>query len=834
MANVGQIEGEVGLDTKDLSKGVKQAERELSAMRNASEKTDKALLQLESEVDSNSQAFRRLDRSVDEMKTNFKALERRLNSVESEMQGTSASGLRLEDVFAGSFASDLAMAALEGVADMAGEAAQQLQEYADRATEVARSSKALDVDPQKYQVLLGVFERANMEADDLRDAMSVLAERSFDALANQTGGVADDFRSLGIAMDELKGKSPAELLDLVMTKMEGMEDATRRAKAQEALLGGEFQRLNQLIAGSDKSLSEWKQEVKESGEIMSGDALKAGKELNEGLDDLWSSVQSLKNTLSSEFGPALISIANNIADVLIPALKIAAPVFGTVLRVVEALFDAAGWLSGLLGGTFATNVDLAGGEVDTLGTASDAAARSQNNLASSADDAKVGLKRQAEAAKEAKTRIQQLREEIEKLEGKLDRQESTPTFAQNPEDRIFSRLGEKETRRKSIEARAEVAPEFLKEAEPVRREIQSRVEAFRYDLSVAQRDVERITGGQSLPGDSSIEQVRNLGLSDEQRTTLAAALKRRRVASERLKSTNQEMAQLKKAISKYKKALEEAEKRGLLDDTATTTGAGSGGGTSTTVGTDKPIKTRDEEMAEFKKKWDRLNKTTDTSGGRVVGTGLAPVGPGRTAMDPFGKAFDRNAAEAKRQMESRGGQRQSGPSEMTSKFTESLFAGSLEDVSGIVGESAGMADELTGSFIELSKAMGASDDKAQKAQAAMDGIFGAAGGAAKLGTGIASGNIMGAIGGGVDIISSIAGAVAKGQVVGDDNEEGLDKEANRNRFIEDLADNLGKVIEDRLGDRQQVFVDASGALIGNRRQVGRELANLIADEMENR
>ena len=60
---------------------------------------------------------------------------------------------------------------------------------------------------QKYEY---IFARQGLEIDDVADAFATLADRTEDALAG-TESMIEDFRLVGITVDQLRGKNPEQL-----------------------------------------------------------------------------------------------------------------------------------------------------------------------------------------------------------------------------------------------------------------------------------------------------------------------------------------------------------------------------------------------------------------------------------------------------------------------------------------------------------------------------------------------------------------------------------------------------------------------------------------------
>jgi hypothetical protein len=118
-----------------------------------------------------------------------------------------------------------------------------------------------------------VFARVGLEIDDVVDAMATLSDRVEDALAG-TESMIEDFRLIGITVDQLRGKNPQQLFELFADAIQNTTDRNRSLTAIVRNLGDDLGRklVPVLMKGSD-GLRELRKEAENLGIVLDSDKI---------------------------------------------------------------------------------------------------------------------------------------------------------------------------------------------------------------------------------------------------------------------------------------------------------------------------------------------------------------------------------------------------------------------------------------------------------------------------------------------------------------------------------------------------------------------------------
>lgn len=232
---------------------------------------------------------------------------------------------------------------------------------AEYARNVLRQSNALDVSTDKFQELEFLFKRFGADGDDVSDAIATVTDRAEDA-AGGMESMADDFKLIGVGVDQLRGKKPGELFDLFVEGMAKTEDPAKRVAAGARILGDDLNRkLAPALAAGGDELDRIRALAHESGAIMSGDALEAAAEFAETMDDLKAFAQGFGRSVASDVLPQVTALAKAVLawvranrEAIDTNLKDAAELAADGLKMLwefaTAAFDAVDWLVESLGG----------------------------------------------------------------------------------------------------------------------------------------------------------------------------------------------------------------------------------------------------------------------------------------------------------------------------------------------------------------------------------------------------------------------------------------------------------------------------------------------------
>lgn len=143
---------------------------------------------------------------------------------------------------------------------------------------------------------------------DVTDAVTQFQQQIVQARLS-AGETRDTFATLGITLEDLNKLSIDQLLEKVADGMKGVADETDRATVNQKLFGEEGGRQFSLVL---PKLQEYKQRVKETGELLSGDALKASKAFNDAFNQLGGVLEGLKTQLGADVIPLFVDLIKGV------------------------------------------------------------------------------------------------------------------------------------------------------------------------------------------------------------------------------------------------------------------------------------------------------------------------------------------------------------------------------------------------------------------------------------------------------------------------------------------------------------------------------------------
>lgn len=227
--------------------------------------------------------------------------------------------------------------------------------------EILRSSDALGTTVEKFQEYKFAFDALGASTDDLMDALGTITDRALDATEGSSTYIKE-FKRMGIAIADLKGKKPFELFEMYTKAAAKSKDETAVLATAVRLFGDDLgRRLMPALIGSEENFEMLFDVARKSGVIMSEDMVKANRQLAFRFRMLTASVQGLVNEFAARFAPKLEAIVNRLimfiqqiresgtaTKLLTFVTKEMGKQFGAVVYTVEDLVRRLGGANGLL------------------------------------------------------------------------------------------------------------------------------------------------------------------------------------------------------------------------------------------------------------------------------------------------------------------------------------------------------------------------------------------------------------------------------------------------------------------------------------------------------
>lgn len=208
---------------------------------------------------------------------------------------------------------------------------------AESAIEIERQAAALGLSTDAYQEWRSTVGTFGTDAKDLADGFGQVAQVIGDATGGSKGAVAT-FKSLGIAVADLKGKSVEEVFYLIADGLERTTDSGDRLRAANVLLGEQLARqlLPLLIQGGD-GIDSYREQARRLGGVMDAETIEKAKQAAMSFATFRIILQGVRN----EIGLAVLPVVEQLANVLGEYLAENRDLIGLRLdRVMRGIGDA--------------------------------------------------------------------------------------------------------------------------------------------------------------------------------------------------------------------------------------------------------------------------------------------------------------------------------------------------------------------------------------------------------------------------------------------------------------------------------------------------------------
>lgn len=124
---------------------------------------------------------------------------------------------------------------------------------------------------------------------------------------------SDAWGKLGLSQEELLNMSSEERFEATVKALQGVTDETEKAALAQDVFGKSYQELMPLLNTSAEETENMKKQVHDLGGVMSEDAVKAGAQFQDSLQNLKTSLTGAKNNLMGEFLPSLSTVMDGLS-----------------------------------------------------------------------------------------------------------------------------------------------------------------------------------------------------------------------------------------------------------------------------------------------------------------------------------------------------------------------------------------------------------------------------------------------------------------------------------------------------------------------------------------
>lgn len=201
-----------------------------------------------------------------------------------------------------------------GVAASVASAGAAVFAFADNVASVGdtidKQSQKLGLSAKGYQEWEAVLGHCGASIDSFKGGMKTLTKAITTGSKDQVAA----FRAVGLSMDQVASMSREEVLNAVITGLQGMDESAERTSIATTLLGKAAGELGPLFNTSAEDTAAMKQAVNELGGVMSNEGVAASAAFKDALQDLTTIGIGFKNAMGTKVLPYVTEAMTALTD----------------------------------------------------------------------------------------------------------------------------------------------------------------------------------------------------------------------------------------------------------------------------------------------------------------------------------------------------------------------------------------------------------------------------------------------------------------------------------------------------------------------------------------
>jgi hypothetical protein len=174
---------------------------------------------------------------------------------------------------------------------------------------------------------------------DITTAMDRLALKLSET-GDKSNTTSRAFQAMGISMAEVKGQSPAAVLDLIADRFANAADGANKTAVAMALFGRAGAQMIPLLNQGANALDAQNQKAQALGITLSGNTIATLKEMNEQFKEQQQVSSALWNTIGAQLAPAFMTLSR--------AFEASEQKGGQFARSMSAIGDVVIWATSLI------------------------------------------------------------------------------------------------------------------------------------------------------------------------------------------------------------------------------------------------------------------------------------------------------------------------------------------------------------------------------------------------------------------------------------------------------------------------------------------------------
>lgn len=175
---------------------------------------------------------------------------------------------------------------------------------------IDKQSQKLGLSAKGYQEWEAVLGHCGASIDSFKGGMKTLTSAITTGSASQVAA----FKAVGLSMEQVQSMSREDVLNAVITGLQGMDESAERTSIATTLLGKAAGELGPLLNTSAEDTAAMKQAVNELGGVMSDEGVAASAAFKDALQDLTTIGTGLKNALGTQVLPYVTEAMTALTD----------------------------------------------------------------------------------------------------------------------------------------------------------------------------------------------------------------------------------------------------------------------------------------------------------------------------------------------------------------------------------------------------------------------------------------------------------------------------------------------------------------------------------------
>ena len=247
--------------------------------------------------------------------------------------------------------------------------------------DIDKMSSRLGMSAEAFQEWDFILSQSGVSIDQMQMGMKKMSQMAVDAAEGGVKG-SEAFEKLGISVTDSTGKmkGQTELFEETVVQLQGMESGIEKTNLAQELFGRTGQEMLPLLNAQAGGIEELKKKAHELGIIQSGEAIDAGVQFTDTLDQtermLGSVAKELASNLLPKFNDLLQWVQSNLP---------------TIKRVATDVFNALGTVMSVATNTIGAFIEIGKGIAPLFDSMQSASSRATSNILSDARTRKTSL-----------------------------------------------------------------------------------------------------------------------------------------------------------------------------------------------------------------------------------------------------------------------------------------------------------------------------------------------------------------------------------------------------------------------------------------------------------